>query len=325
MKKHLLTLVFLTPTLGWCDQGGTFTGAFLNLGQGARAEAMGGAFTAIADDARACYWNPAGLAKSKKQKLSLDYLKFVGDINTQYVSYVLPVESMGGSLGLSATYANFGSIDRRDATGASVSGDTKVSAFQGGLSWGQTLGERLLLGAGVKSFSQNLAGTKSSGFAADAGVLMELAPERLTFGASVVNLGPTIEVGTTEEKIPLTYKGGLAYQIMPKKLVVDLDVSKAEATEAKLHLGGEYIYQNQFVIRAGYQDTKEAGGGLSAGAGFIWKASQQKNNDFFKSHKSTSGRQEEPQSIGTEIRFDYAYVDYGDLDSTHRIGIEFAF
>ena len=40
--------------------------SFLSLGTGARAIAMGRAFTAIADDATAVYWNPAGLGQLDK-------------------------------------------------------------------------------------------------------------------------------------------------------------------------------------------------------------------------------------------------------------------
>ena len=35
---------------------------FLTIGIGARATAMGGAFTSVASDVTALYWNPAGIA-----------------------------------------------------------------------------------------------------------------------------------------------------------------------------------------------------------------------------------------------------------------------
>ncbi|MFA6433891.1 MAG: hypothetical protein WCW52_04280, partial [Elusimicrobiales bacterium] len=38
---------------------GTTGGSFLSFGAGARAIAMGGAYTAAADDASAAFWNPA--------------------------------------------------------------------------------------------------------------------------------------------------------------------------------------------------------------------------------------------------------------------------
>jgi hypothetical protein len=44
---------------------GSTAGAMLEIGVGARAEAMGGAFVAIAEDPSALYWNPAGITKLK--------------------------------------------------------------------------------------------------------------------------------------------------------------------------------------------------------------------------------------------------------------------
>ena len=46
-------------------------GSDLGMGIGARAMSMGGAFTAIADDATAVYWNPAGLAQLADNQIFL--------------------------------------------------------------------------------------------------------------------------------------------------------------------------------------------------------------------------------------------------------------
>ncbi len=42
---------------------GTTSADFLNLPIGARAAAMGGAYTAISEDASGIFWNPAGLVQ----------------------------------------------------------------------------------------------------------------------------------------------------------------------------------------------------------------------------------------------------------------------
>lgn len=50
-------------------------GSDLGMGIGARAMGMGGAFTAVSDDATAAFWNPAGLAQLTDNQLflSADY------------------------------------------------------------------------------------------------------------------------------------------------------------------------------------------------------------------------------------------------------------
>jgi long-subunit fatty acid transport protein len=57
----------------------------LPVGSGARAMGMGGAFIAVADDATAASWNPAGLIQLEKPELS-----FVGAANSRRSSYSAP-------------------------------------------------------------------------------------------------------------------------------------------------------------------------------------------------------------------------------------------
>ncbi len=51
------------------------SGSDLGMGIGARAVSLGGAFVALADDASAMFWNPAGLPQLKQNELS-----FMGDM-----------------------------------------------------------------------------------------------------------------------------------------------------------------------------------------------------------------------------------------------------
>src|SRR5688572_29976247 len=124
----MLAALLLGTNSLWANQGGTSTAQFLRIGQGARAEGMGGAFTAIADDAYAVYWNPAGLAQITRRHVALNHLEFIEKISSQFASLVLPVNRLNGSFGAAVTYVDMGTIDRRDATGAAVSGDNKITA-----------------------------------------------------------------------------------------------------------------------------------------------------------------------------------------------------
>jgi hypothetical protein len=60
-------------------------------GIGTRAEGMGGAFVAVADDASAIYWNPAGLATGA----TFDLQASAGKGSTVFVAAALPVLGIG--------------------------------------------------------------------------------------------------------------------------------------------------------------------------------------------------------------------------------------
>jgi len=325
MKKPIAKFWLLTLSLGllsgysFANQDGTSTAQFLKIAKGARAEGMGGAFTAVADDARAVDWNPAGLAQITHNELTFDYLKYIEDMNASSIAGAVPLNKINGTLGFDATYVNMGTIDALDINENPISGDNKSSAYSGTLSYGQALGERIALGAGAKFIKQSLAGVSGSGAAVDLGVLVSAITDRLNLGVSVLNLGSKIKTGTVAEDIPRTIQGGLAFYPIPKELVLAADVVKENDADAGFRIGTEYIYQRMFAIRAGYQDTKESKGGFSAGAGYIWRASASPSAQSMGTSLSRANEAE------NTVRLDYAYVDYGDFNATHRLSLTFSF
>ena len=83
-------LVLMLSYSCYASGPGTTAANYLKIGVGARATAMGGAFTAIADDATALYWNPAGLSQIKGKQLSASYNSWFAGINQGYLSLVFP-------------------------------------------------------------------------------------------------------------------------------------------------------------------------------------------------------------------------------------------
>jgi len=67
--------------------GGDYTASFLEIGVGARALAMGGAFCGVKGDGSSFYWNPAGLAFVKRPTLSGMYGPHFGRISNPLGSY----------------------------------------------------------------------------------------------------------------------------------------------------------------------------------------------------------------------------------------------
>src|SRR5258705_16849 len=68
-----------------------YAGEFLKQPVGARALGMGGAFTAVADDATAPWWNPAGMAYLPyKEVIPMHAEQFGKLVNHDYLGFVMP-------------------------------------------------------------------------------------------------------------------------------------------------------------------------------------------------------------------------------------------
>ena len=80
MKKPFYLILLIPAALvlssTWLQAGTLFQQVGISsspnpVGSGARAMGMGGAFIAIADDATAASWNPAGLIQLERPELSI--------------------------------------------------------------------------------------------------------------------------------------------------------------------------------------------------------------------------------------------------------------
>lgn len=94
LKKHVITwaLAFSLVLVGYGKASATVADIF---GVGGKAVAMGGAFTAVADDFSATWYNPAGLTQASSIQLSAGIL-FV-NYNLKIDGHPRPIESLGGA------------------------------------------------------------------------------------------------------------------------------------------------------------------------------------------------------------------------------------
>ena len=85
----LLCAVALVPRVAAAAK---FAGAFMERGGGARALALGGAFTAVADDPSTTFWNPAGLSLvGARRVLLMHEASFGGLVKRDFAAYAQPV------------------------------------------------------------------------------------------------------------------------------------------------------------------------------------------------------------------------------------------
>jgi len=265
---------------------GTTGANFLKIGVGARAAAMGEAFTAVADDSTSLYWNPAGLTRLKGRELSAMYNVWFEGIGQGYVSAGFPL--LDGTMALGTNYVSMGDLEGRDESG------NPTETFQAsdlGISVGFAgrLG-RFLLGLSGGMIRSTIAGDTQSAFLVTLGGLVEVS-ESFSLGVVAQNLGTKLG----EDSLPLILKAGLALELGP--LCLAADIGKSQDTDLYYCVGIESWIGSVVALRAGYRTGRDVGPGWTAGLGF-------KMDGF---------------------ALDYAYVPYSNLGNTHRIslGIDF--
>lgn len=320
--------LILGSSLGFAaTDGGTATAQFLRLGQGARPQGMGGAFTAVADDISASYWNPAGLATLKKQEATFSHLQFIQDIKSEYAAYAYPLKKMKGTLSASINYLNLGKVERRDDTGALVGGDLSLTGMAITAGYSQQVMPTVFLGGNVKMIQQDLDVASGSGMAFDAGILVVVIPDKLSLGAAVANMGPKLKTGTVAEDLPTTMRGGAALKLIPNKLLVALDVEQPTDSDTKIRAGAEFYVTPMLALRGGYEQQSDAGSGLTVGVGLqMNKVGENEDEGSFGSpRKGVSAWQNESLPWNLNTSLDYAFVSLSEFENVHRISISFKF
>src|SRR5471032_349554 len=98
-RRLLIGMTLLsTPTLVFAfgqDQVGTSGAAFLKIGPGARPVGMGEAFTGVADDIHAIYWNPAGLGTLKHAEITGMHMQYFQSIQYEFAAFAYPTADRG--------------------------------------------------------------------------------------------------------------------------------------------------------------------------------------------------------------------------------------
>ncbi len=114
MKKLITALsiagVLIAPGVSAAQEGTGGTRSVFSIGAGSRAIAMGGAFSAIGDDASVLYYNPAALRLCRYPGAVANHIQlFSGfsDATYDFVGVVYPTIS-AGSIGLGVMTAGTG-------------------------------------------------------------------------------------------------------------------------------------------------------------------------------------------------------------------------
>ncbi len=223
MKRLTLTAAVLAGVIIPWQQAHAVSEAaviWLLISPGSRPAGMGEAFVAVADDASATWWNPAGLAFTEGRDVRFMHSNWLpgfnlDDIYFDFLAASWDMPSLSGKMGLSLIYLNEGDQTRTDE-GGNVIGVITSKEYALGLSYGTNLNPDLGFGlttklivsdlaSGVKVGSQ-VAGTGYS-FAVDLGTLWQthvpFTEMPLNLGFNLANIGPEISYADEAQADPL--------------------------------------------------------------------------------------------------------------------------
>jgi len=137
------------------------------------------------------------------------HISLYADINYESAIYVYPMEKFNLSFNLNYLHTSYDRtvIDISDPYGYRRMGDFVfqdrcfgVTLTQGGGIWGIR----------AKYIEEKIDDEKASTVAADFGILI---PGKITFGASLQNIGPEIRFIKQKEKLPQTLSAGLKFNL----------------------------------------------------------------------------------------------------------------
>jgi long-subunit fatty acid transport protein len=293
--KRLLILALILAFPIWADTSKGVCGAqFLKIDPVARAASMGGAFSALADDASACYYNPAGLSQLRMAEAITCGGLWIDEIRYGFIGYSAPINK-DNALGASALYLQTPKIFGYDDS----SPPKKIEDFDAkdlsvSFSYSQRFSPRNYFGLSAKWVSQQIEKDKTYNFAIDVGEIYKPPMvDGLSLAIVVANIGPKIKFIREEDKMPITLKLGAVYRLMNEDAKLLLDLVKPMDNDWRISLGTEWQINRNLTLRGGYnsQVFSDLGIGVSLGVGL-------KINTF---------------------QIDYAYVPYNELGDTSRL------
>lgn len=257
---------------------GTTSAEFLLLGAGARGTALGGAFSAIATDPSALYYNPAGIALMDRGGVTVGTYDYVAETRYSWGGIAFPFS--GGSRAVGIQLGTFGFKDQPVYTAEQPEGTGSVYSVNqtvAGLTFAQNFSDRFSAGITAKGIFDNLGEASGQAFALDFGTNFhsQLSGHPIRFSFNVLNLGSNIsysgsalevnvprdpipgeepvpqnpqpgELRTKDFPLPTIFRVGLAYDLITgdnNHLTLMSDFNQPNSNGAGFSAGGEWMSQ----------------------------------------------------------------------------------
>lgn len=300
MKRTVWTVFIILLLSGGlhAQEGSGGTRSIFSLGAGSRAISMGGAFTALGDDASALYYNPAALRLNRYAGIMVNHIQlFSGfsDASYDFIGLAYPTIS-AGSFGVGFMTAGAGGIREFDAFSREL-GEISYRESQGLLAYAFDLPwthfGKITAGSSVKILSQRVGEFSSTGTGLDVGFLYRVPRiEGLVLGCNLQDIvGAETKLQSVPERVDGTVMFGIGYSHVFENgsalnLAVQIDTPERE--DRDIRFGAEYSIKRMLSVRLGYDSEQ-----ITAGIGFAWKGFQ----------------------------FDYGYFTREDAGSSHPLSL----
>ncbi len=229
----LLGVIIAFPMVAAAQVGGSAV-VFLKIEPDSRASGMGNAGVALADNASAMFWNPAGLAFQTGTEAAITHSAWLPEFNADlFYEYLIAKHNIPGwgTFGASLTYLFLGEHEGRDAQN-NPTGTFRSYDLAAGISYGTKLSERFGIGTSVRFIYSNLApGQVVGSQKTKAGVstafdiaglyrsrkfgMGETMKGELSLGFNLANMGPKIQYSDNAQSdpIPTNLRFGYAFKM----------------------------------------------------------------------------------------------------------------
>jgi len=315
----------LIPNLGG-QRAGISSFQFLKLGVGARGIGMGETFIAIANDASALYWNPAGLTQFDDNQIIFAHTWYVLDVRHEFFGAVYHL-TPSDALGCGVTSLSTDPFEKTTTMQPSGTGEeAKYGDLAIGLSYSRKMTDQFSFGVTVKYVEETLDILKMRGFLVDLGTFYWTGLGSSRFAITITNFGGDVKPSGTVTlesnkqtnnfqsfSPPTQFKLGFAmepYETEDHRLSTTIELNHPNDNAENIHLGTEYQWRHMFYARAGVKRT--------IGESFLGRDNTSAN-DF------TLGVGVSSNVWKSNVHVDYAYANFNQLGSVHRISISLSY
>lgn len=329
----IIVLICFASVIEAQNKVGTSAAEFLTIPVGPRANGMGSAFVATADDATASFWNVGGLSRLSKSQFQANYAEWlVPGTALSWAGLAFKLDE-DNAIAITFNSLDYGEEEITTAdfpNGTGARWDAMDIAI--GVSYARNLTDRFSIGGTVKFIQSRIWNESATAVAMDIGLLFRTQFNGIRIGMNITNFGTEMKLdgkdlllpadidpsasgnnaniaanlGTDPWGLPLNFTVGVAGEALDNedwKWTIGLDALYPNNTTPYLNLGTELVWNKILAFRVGYtslfeEDTEE---GLAAGLGLQYGFG------------------------GVDLRFDYSYSQFGVFGDISRYAVTIGF